>query len=96
MLGLPDLRRSQSLTLTLDVWYVLPDFQPLPHVGDRCTGVGCQPSVLVITIDFEDVEKDHDLVGLDAVRVDDGVRGGGGPSESTRGGSSEERNGPWT
>jgi hypothetical protein len=79
------------LTLTLDVRYVLPDFQLLSHVGDRCT-----PFILVVTVDFEAVGKDHEVVRLDGVRVDGGVHGGGGPSESTRDESSEERNTPWT
>jgi hypothetical protein len=51
---LPDLRRSQSTTLTSDVQYFLPDFQLLPHVGDRCTGVGSMAIV------FEPVGKDHE------------------------------------
>ena len=40
--------------------------------------------------------KDHEMVRLDGVRADSGGRGGGGPSESTRNWSSEERNEPWT
>jgi hypothetical protein len=52
----------------------------------------------VITVDFGAVAagKDHEVIGLDGARVDGGVRGGGGHSESTRDGSSDERNGPWT
>jgi hypothetical protein len=43
----------------------------------------------VVTVDFEAVGKDHEVVRLDGARVDGGVRGGGGPSESTRDGPSD-------
>lgn len=49
----------------------------------------------MITLDFEAVGKYHEVVGLDGVRVDGGIRGEGS-SEFTRGGSSGERNGAWT
>lgn len=62
------------------------DFQLLPHVEDCCTGVGCWPSILVVKLGLEAVGKDHEAIGLDGIRVDGGVRGGGRPPESTRDG----------